>query len=226
MSEAMITCAGLGKTFFNQAENLVVLDGLDFTVENGDILAITGPSGSGKSTFLSLLGGLDKPTRGSLTVGSWDLSNLSERRLTDYRGSFVGFVFQFHYLLRDFSALENVALPAHMRGMPRDEALERAAGLLRDVGLQDRMEHFPSQLSGGERQRAAIARSLINDPPLLLADEPTGNLDATNAQVVRDLLFDLVQRRGATLILVTHDMGLAESARHRAELRDRRLVML
>ena len=212
MSEPLIRCEGLEKTFSSAAEELRVLRNLDLEVESGTRIAITGASGSGKSTLLSILGGLDIPTGGRASVGGWELHELPERRLSEYRASTVGFVFQFHYLLKDFTALENVAMPAYMRTGDRKAAFGRAAALLADVGLGERAGHFPSQLSGGERQRAAIARALVNAPPLVLADEPTGNLDAMSSRNVRDLLFGLSARYGTTLVLVTHDQALAAEA--------------
>lgn len=212
MSEALISCEGLEKTFSSTAEDLRVLAGLDLAVEAGARVAITGASGSGKSTLLSILGGLDAPTGGLVRVAGWELSRLPERRLAEYRSAVVGFVFQFHYLLKDFTALENVALPAYMTDGAKKPAFERAASLLSDMGLADRMEHYPSQLSGGERQRAAIARALVNSPKLVLADEPTGNLDAASSRNVRELLFGLSARYGTTLVVVTHDRAMAEEA--------------
>jgi lipoprotein-releasing system ATP-binding protein len=212
MSEPLIRCEALEKVFSSAAEELKVLSGLDLSVEAGSRVAITGASGSGKSTLLSILGGLDLPTGGSAKVAGWDLSLLPERRLAEYRASTVGFVFQFHYLLKDFTALENVALPAYMRGGSKKPAFERAAALLSDMGLGDRLGHFPSQLSGGERQRAAIARALVNSPNLVLADEPTGNLDAASSRNVRKLLFGLSGRYGTTLVVVTHDRAMADEA--------------
>ncbi|MBL8967711.1 MAG: ABC transporter ATP-binding protein, partial [Spirochaetaceae bacterium] len=200
MSETIIECAALGKVFASAAEDLAVLRSVDLRVERGARIAVTGASGSGKSTLLSILGGLDRASSGSLRVGPYELSSLPERRLTEYRAAFVGFVFQFHYLLKDFSALENVALPAFMRTGDRKAAFARAEALLADVGLAERLGHYPSQLSGGERQRAAIARALVNAPSLVLADEPTGNLDAANARGVRELLFGLSEKYGTTLV--------------------------
>jgi lipoprotein-releasing system ATP-binding protein len=223
MSECLVECVGLEKTFASAAEELRVLHGLDLSIEQGSRVAITGASGCGKSTLLSLLGGLDKPSGGSLRVGSLHLETLAERELTDYRAGTVGFVFQFHYLLKDFSALENVALPAYMRGEKKAEAYERAKVLLSDMGLGDRLDHLPGTLSGGERQRAAIARALINKPSLVLADEPTGNLDAASAKAVRDLLFGLADRYGTTLVLVTHDPEFAAQADQRYVLEDGKL---
>ena len=212
MNDIYVRCRRVGKRFQSGSEELHVLRGVELSVERGVSLAITGASGSGKSTLLSLIGGLDRPSSGEVLVGDWEVSSLPERLLADYRASAVGFVFQFHYLLKDFSALENVALPAYMRGEARATAFSRARSLLGDMGLADRANHFPSQLSGGERQRAAIARALVNSPGLVLADEPTGNLDEGSAGAVRELLFGLSPRYGATLILVTHDRELAAAA--------------
>jgi lipoprotein-releasing system ATP-binding protein len=220
MSELLIDCRGLGKVFESAAEELTVLRGIDLEVEAGKTVSITGASGSGKSTLLSILGGLDRASSGFLRVGDYEVSKLSEHRLTEYRGALVGFVFQFHYLLKDFTALENVALPAYMRGEKKREAFERAGALLSDVGLGDRLDHYPSELSGGERQRAAIARALINRPALVLADEPTGNLDAASAAGVTELLFGLPARYGSTAIVVTHDARFAAQAERRYALRD------
>lgn len=218
MSEEIVFCAGLGKTYQSEAESLVVLKNLDLRIEAGERVAIMGASGCGKSTLLSLLGGLDRAGEGELRVCGWDLASVPERSLSAFRASAVGFVFQFHFLLKDFTALENVALPAYVRGESRKSAYDRAASLLRDMGLGDRLDHVPSKLSGGERQRAAIARALINNPRLVLADEPTGNLDAANAEAVRDLLYKLPALYGTTLILATHDSSLAAGA-------DRRLLL-
>ncbi len=218
MSEPIVSACALRKAFVSQAENLEVLRGIDLVVEPKARVAITGASGSGKSTLLSILGGLDRPSAGSLQVGPYDLVALPERHLAEYRSAFVGFVFQFHYLLKDFSALENVALPAYMRTGDRRSAFERARALLEEVGLGERLDHVPAQLSGGERQRAAIARALVNAPSLVLADEPTGNLDAVAARSVRELLFGLSARHGTTLIVVTHDPALAQAADIRYEL--------
>ncbi|HRY73913.1 MAG TPA: ABC transporter ATP-binding protein [Spirochaetia bacterium] len=220
MSEPILEASGLRKVFASQAEELEVLRGVDLRVEAGSRIAITGASGSGKSTLLSILGGLDRSSSGRLRVGPYELSGLPERRLTEYRAAFVGFVFQFHYLLKDFSALENVAIPAYMRSGDRKAAFERARSLLGDVGLEERLDHYPSQLSGGERQRAAIARALVNSPSLVLADEPTGNLDAASARGVRELLFGLSEKYGTTLVIVTHEPGLAAAAGLRYELAD------
>jgi lipoprotein-releasing system ATP-binding protein len=225
MSEPLVECRGLAKTFASAVEELHVLEALDLSVEPGSRVAITGASGCGKSTLLSILGGLDRATGGQVRVGDWRLDSVPERELTEYRAKTVGFVFQFHYLLKDFSALENVALPAYMHGERRSEAYARASELLTDMGLGERLDHLPSKLSGGERQRAAIARSLINSPSLVLADEPTGNLDAQSARSVRELLYGLSQRYGTTLILVTHDHDLAAEADLRYTLEGGRLSL-
>jgi lipoprotein-releasing system ATP-binding protein len=220
----MIECLGLCKTFATEAEDLTILSGLDLSVGRGESVAIMGPSGSGKSTLLSILGGLDRPSLGSVRVNGIELAGLPEQRLTEFRGASIGFVFQAHYLLKDFDALENVALPAYMAGMPRKAAFEKARALLADVGLESRLHHLPALLSGGERQRAALARALVNDPPLLLADEPTGNLDAGNASSVRDLIFALSRKYGSTVVLVTHDPHFADSADRSYELSGGRLA--
>jgi len=224
--DALVRCRGLVKNFESQAETLHVLKGLDLEIRRGSSCSIMGSSGSGKSTLLSILGGLEGFDSGEVSVGSYALHALSEKQLPQYRGALVGFVFQFHYLLKDFSAVENVALPAYMNGTPRKEAWARAESLLEKVGMADRKDHYPSQLSGGERQRTAIARALINSPALILADEPTGNLDAANAASIKELIFSLPSLAGATVILATHDAGLAAAADLRFLLVDGRLQPL
>ena len=205
MSEPIIVCDSLSKVFSSDAEDLRILKCVSFSIEAGRTVSVSGPSGCGKTTLLSILGGLDAPSGGEIRVGPWRLHEMAEEDLSEYRSSFVGFVFQFHYLLKDFTALENVALPALIRGVPRGEALERAEGLLNDLGLAERKGQYPGKLSGGERQRAAIARALMNRPSVLLADEPTGNLDEANSRAVEDMLLDVAHRYGTTLIVVTHD---------------------
>jgi lipoprotein-releasing system ATP-binding protein len=199
----------LAKSFPNGQERLHILRNVDFSVEQNGRLAIVGQSGSGKSTILSLVAGLDLPDSGSILVGDDEVTTLAGTGLDGYRSRTVGLVFQFHYLLRDFTALENVMLPAMVAGRRRTEIRDDARELLQEVGLEGRKDHLPAQLSGGERQRVALARALINRPPLLLADEPTGNLDDTNSRHVEDMLFDVVERRRRTLILVTHNRELA-----------------
>ena len=190
-------------------ESLTILDGLSMEVLEGSKNIIIGESGSGKSTLLNIIGALDSITEGSVKVGEFDLSKMDEPSLEKFRSKFLGLIFQFHYLLKDFTALENVFLPAYMTGCSKKEAMEKAKSLLVDVGLEHRMNHIPAKLSGGERQRVAVARSLINDPKLILADEPTGNLDPANAELVSELLFSMVEKYKKTLILVTHDKEIA-----------------
>ncbi|MFW5694342.1 MAG: ABC transporter ATP-binding protein [Alkalispirochaeta sp.] len=204
----------VAKSFPNGARRLQVLQDIGFDLEAGQRIAVTGESGSGKSTLLSLIAGLDTPDHGSIQVGPHHVEQLDDEGLTHYRSRVVGLVFQFHYLLQDFTALENVMLPALMissgkRDVRRDIE-RRATDLLESVGLGDRLTHMPAQLSGGERQRVALARALVNEPPLILADEPTGNLDDRNSRMVEDTLFSLVADRGRTLILVTHNRELAQ----------------
>ena len=226
MSDSIISCRNLVKNFTSQAEILHVLRGVDLDLAPGSSCSIMGSSGSGKSTLLSIIGGLEGFDSGEVTVGSYALHSLSEKELPKYRSCLVGFVFQFHYLLKDFSALENVALPAYMNGVPRKEAWARAESLLEKVGMADRKDHFPTELSGGERQRTAIARALVNAPSVILADEPTGNLDADNAQAIQELMFGLPGISGATVILATHDPLLAEAADKRFFLSEGRLQPL
>jgi len=212
VADAAISCKGLWKSFASKAETLQVLRGLDMELPGGSSCSIVGASGSGKSTLLSILGGIERFEAGELRVGGYELHRLAEKELPVFRTKVIGFVFQFHYLLKDFSALENVALPAYMAGLGRKKAWEKAERLLAKVGLEGRLNHFPSELSGGERQRAAIARALVNDPRVILADEPTGNLDAQNAATVSQLLFELPAITGASLVLATHDKDLAAKA--------------
>ena len=210
----ILTIKNLEKIYETDSEKLTVLKGLNLTVEEGSKIAVVGESGSGKSTLLNIIAGIDSVTSGTVIAGTkqtgeWEVTNLSEAKMAEYRSRFIGLIFQFHYLLKDFTALENVYMPALIAGMSKKEAMERAAALLADVGVSERADHLPSQLSGGERQRVAAARALINDPTLILADEPTGNLDPANAQKIGELLFSMADKYKKTLILVTHDMNLA-----------------
>jgi lipoprotein-releasing system ATP-binding protein len=209
---ALVQVDGVVKDYVSGAETLHILRGVSLCLCRGETAAVTGRSGSGKSTLLNILGGLDHCDSGSVTVGGTELSSLSEGALASYRRRRVGFIFQFHYLLKDFTALENVMLPAYIGGMKKKEALERARTLLADLRLEDRAAHYPSQLSGGERQRVAVARSMVNDPDLVLADEPTGNLDQDNSAVVAELLYGSARKWGKTLIVVTHDEKVAARA--------------
>ena len=209
-SKNIIEISGLEKTYVTDSEQLTILKDLDLTVEAGKKIVIAGESGSGKSTLLNVIGGIDTVTAGTVIAGKWNVGKLKEDEIAEYRSSFLGLIFQFHYLLKDFTALENVYMPAYIAGVPKKDAIARAEQLLSDVGVIERKDHLPSQLSGGERQRVAVARSLINEPSLILADEPTGNLDPANAVMIGDLLFSMVEKYQKTLLLVTHDMKLAE----------------
>jgi len=197
-----------------------VLRGVDLVVERGETVAIVGPSGAGKSTLLHVLGGLDLPTSGRVSLGGRDLSEMTDQELARVRNEYVGFVFQFHHLLRDFTALENVMMPQIIAGMDRSRARARAMDLLRQVGLAERVEHRPAKLSGGEQQRVAVARALANEPPALLADEPSGNLDRETSERLHEVLFDLVKNHDTALVVVTHNAALAERTDRVLELRD------
>ncbi len=210
----ILTIKNLEKVYETDSEKLTVLKDLNLNVEEGSKIAIVGESGSGKSTLLNIIAGIDSVTSGTVVAGTeksglWEVNSLNEAKMSEYRAHFIGLIFQFHYLLKDFTALENVYMPALIAGLSKKEAMERAAALLEDVGVSERMNHLPSQLSGGERQRVAAARALINDPTLILADEPTGNLDPANAQKIGELLFSMADKYKKTLVLVTHDMNLA-----------------
>ncbi len=213
-----VSIEGVCKVYRNGPEELPILRDVRLEVAPGSLVVITGESGSGKSTLLNLIGGLDSPSSGTIRVNGYDVHAMREHELTGYRSRVIGFIFQFHYLLRDFTAMENVMLPLYMAGGDRRSAVARAESLLRDVRLADRMHHYPSQLSGGERQRVAVARALVNDPALVLADEPTGNLDEGNSGIVQELLFSLVRTYGKTLLLVTHDASVAGSAERHLHL--------
>jgi len=217
----MIQLEAVTKVVRSGAGELTILHPLTFTIDSGTAVAITGPSGSGKSTLLGLMAGLDAPTSGTIVIDGVTLTRLDEEQLARLRGSRIGIVFQFFHLIPSLTALENVMVPLELADRP--DARSRAESLLADVGLSDRGHHYPSQLSGGEQQRVAIARALANDPVVLLADEPTGNLDsATGAQVI-DILLDVNRRRGTTLVLVTHDPELAARAGLTVQLRDGRI---
>lgn len=223
MNEPLLHISGLSKTFQSESDSVQILDSLDFTINTPAKIAITGESGCGKSTLLNIIGGLETADSGTIIAGGYALHTLDETGLTDYRRYCLGFIFQFHYLLKDFTALENIMLPALIAGTPKKIVKEKALLLLQDVRLTHRSGHFPSQLSGGERQRIAVARSLINDPTLILADEPTGNLDPANAQSVQDLLFTIADKHHKTLIIVTHDLGIASNADMQYRLEQGRL---
>ncbi len=200
---------GLTKVYQDGVRRVAVLKGVDLAIAPGELVAIVGPSGSGKSTLLHLLGALDRPDAGTVEIGGESLAGLSGAQLAAFRNRTIGFVFQFHQLLPDFTALENVMLPGRIAGSEPRRVLERARGLLLEVGLEERLDHFPNQLSGGERQRVALCRALALEPPLLLADEPTGNLDPASGEAVFELLLSLQLRHGTTGVLVTHNPEIA-----------------
>jgi lipoprotein-releasing system ATP-binding protein len=218
---APVRAEGIERTFVGATgEDIRVLRGIDLEVERGHTLAIVGPSGAGKSTLLHVLGGLDLPSAGRIWLGGRELSELPDQELARIRNGFVGFVFQFHHLLRDFTALENVMMPQLIAGVDRREAGRRALDLLQQVGLAGRVEHRPAKLSGGEQQRVAVARALANEPPVLLADEPSGNLDQETSERLHDVLFELVRDHGTALVVVTHNASLADRCDRVLELRD------
>jgi putative ABC transport system ATP-binding protein len=218
----VIELRDVSKTVMSGTEPLTILHPLSLRIERGRFLAIVGPSGSGKSTLLGLLAGLDAPTSGSVSIDGVDITQLDEDRLAKLRGEKIGFVFQFFHLIPSLTALENVSVPMEIVGA-RDAAA-RAGRLLEEVGLTGRAHHYPSQLSGGEQQRVALARALSNDPPIVLADEPTGNLDTTNGRHIMELLRGIHRKRGTTIVLVTHDAELAALADSRIVLRDGRVI--
>ena len=219
----MIQVQKLQKTFVKDGQRIEAIKGLDFEIAEGGSLAIVGVSGAGKSTLIHIIGTLDHPTSGTVLFGGLDVFNWPEKRLAAFRNRQIGFVFQFHNLLPEFTALENTMMPALIQRLPRNEAKQRAEAILKEVGLGDRITHKPGELSGGEQQRVALARALVLEPKILLADEPTGNLDTETGKKIEDILLALNRTKGITLIVVTHNPSLADRMSHRIGLRDGRI---
>ena len=212
----MITIKNIKKSF----GSLEVLKGIDLSIEKGEIVSIVGPSGAGKTTLLQIIGTLDRPDSGSVYVDNVDVTKLSQKKLSDFRNRHIGFVFQFHQLLPEFTAIENIMIPAYIAGINTKEARRRAEELLQFMGLADRAKHKPNELSGGEKQRVAVARALINNPDVILADEPSGSLDSKNKEELHQLFFDLRDKYGQTFVIVTHDEGLASITDRTIHMRD------
>lgn len=224
MNNPVLVCQQLSKTYSDGTSNIHVLRDMDLEVNQSEMVAIVGSSGSGKSTFLHLLGGLDKPSSGRVLINDKNIHELPESEKCELRNRALGFVYQFHHLLPEFSALENVGMPLLIQGLEPKKIREKAAHLLEQVGLQHRMQHRLGQLSGGERQRVAIARALVTDPLCVLADEPTGNLDPQNAERVLQLFFELQKAHQTSVIMVTHDPNIAKRAQRTLRIEQGKLV--
>jgi len=219
----LVVARNVHKSFRHMGRTLEVLRGINLEIGDGEMLGIVGPSGAGKSTLLHCIGTLDVPTKGTITIASDEVTTMPGGRLADLRNRTIGFVFQFHHLLPEFNALENVMMPALVQGRSKRESEIRATALLEEVGLLQRAMHRPGELSGGEQQRVALARALLLEPKLLLADEPTGNLDSTTSGQIHDLLFTINRQRGTTIVVVTHNQSLAASMPRVITLRDGRV---
>ena len=216
----LVSVSGVQKSFRHMGRTLEVLRGVDLEIADGEMLGIVGPSGAGKSTLLHCVGTLDVPTKGSIRLAGEEVTTLPGWRLAELRNRTIGFVFQFHHLLPEFNAVENVMMPGLVQGRPKRDLEPRARALLEEVGLKERFSHRPGELSGGEQQRVALARALILEPKLLLADEPTGNLDSTTSVQIHDLFFAINKQRGTTIVVVTHNPALAASMPRVVTLRD------
>jgi lipoprotein-releasing system ATP-binding protein len=221
MSDPLVTVKNVTKTFEHEGRSLEVLKGIDLEIERGEMVTIVGPSGAGKSTLLHLIGTLDLPTGGQILYGGRDVTRLGSSDLAEFRNQSIGFVFQFHHLLPEFTALENVMMPGLIQGRRRLE--DRARELLHEVGLSERLTHRPGELSGGEQQRVALARALLMKPELVLADEPTGNLDSQTSDAVQSLIFDLNRQHGITFLIVTHSRDFAAMMPRRVSMKDGRI---
>jgi len=216
----MINCQNITKSF----SELHVLKGIDLTVQRGEIVAIVGPSGAGKTTLLQIMGTLDKPNSGEIFYDNFNINKLKDKELAAFRNKNIGFVFQFHQLLPEFTAMENVMIPALIGNIKQNEAIKKAKEILVFLGLQDRMEHKPAELSGGEKQRVAVARALVNRPSVIFADEPSGSLDSKNKEELHQLFFDLRKEFNQTFVIVTHDISLAELTDRIIPMRDGRII--
>jgi len=221
--QGLVTASNVKKSFVHMGRTLEVLRGIDLEIEAGEIVGVVGQSGAGKSTLLHCMGTLDVPTSGTITVAGEEITQLTGAKLASLRNRTIGFVFQFHHLLPEFNALENVMMPGLIQGKSRAGLEARANALLEEVGLKQRANHRPGELSGGEQQRVALARALVLEPKLILADEPTGNLDSATSKQIHDLFFQINKQRGTTLVIVTHNMALADSMPRKVTLKDGRV---